>query len=115
MMQTKPPMHLDPSGQTPAAELPAQSIPAWINRRAEELKAGATIDAATDQPLVERTTPSSASPLLTICEAAAYLRVSTRTVRRLAARGDISAAHIGRSVRIRWADIEALVAGSKVQ
>lgn len=115
LMPSKPPIYRDPSGQTPLAELPSQSIPAWINRRAEELKAGAANGTASDQPLVERTTPCSPSPLLTIAEAAAYLRVSTRTVRRLVARGDISAAHIGRSVRIRWADIEALVAGSKVQ
>jgi len=111
----KPPIYRDPPAQTPVAELPSQSIPAWINRRAEELKAGAAIGTASDQPLVERTTPSSASPLLTICEAAAYLRVSARTVRRLVAKGDISADHIGRSVRIRWADLEALVAASKGQ
>ena len=66
-MPSKQAIYRDPSAQNPFAELPAQSIPAWINRRAEELKAGGAIDAATDQPLVERPTPSSPSPLLTLC------------------------------------------------
>lgn len=39
--------------------------------------------------------------LLTVPEAADYLRVSTRTVRRMIAVGTLPATWIGRSVRVR--------------
>lgn len=51
--------------------------------------------------------PAAASPLLTIGDAAALLRVSTRTVRRLVAAGELDAARVGRQVRLGQADLAA--------
>ena len=40
------------------------------------------------------------APLLSVDEAAEALRVSTKTVRRLIARGELSAVRVGRQLRI---------------
>lgn len=48
--------------------------------------------------------------LLTVAEVASLLRVSTRTVQRLCAAGDLPAIRVRRSWRIRRADLEELVA-----
>jgi excisionase family DNA binding protein len=48
-------------------------------------------------------------PLMTVGAAAALLHVSTKTVRRLIDRGDLDRVRIGRLVRIRPADIKALI------
>ena len=54
----------------------------------------------------------SATPaLLRMIEAAAILQVSSKTVRRLLARGDLRAVRIGRSVRIHSAELDNLIAG----
>ena len=45
---------------------------------------------------------------LTVAEVALALKVSERTIRRLIADGSLPAVHIGRSVRIRPADLEAM-------
>jgi excisionase family DNA binding protein len=44
---------------------------------------------------------SPASPLMTVAEAAAFLSVSTKTVRRLIAQGALGYVKIGRSIRLR--------------
>ena len=49
--------------------------------------------------------------LLTIDEAAALLRVSPRTVRRLIADGSVEVVRIGRSVRLRPEKLAALIDG----
>ena len=46
--------------------------------------------------------------LLTVPEAAAVLRLSTRTVRRMLKRGFLASVKIGRSVRIRSTDLVSL-------
>jgi excisionase family DNA binding protein len=46
---------------------------------------------------------------LTIGQAAERLNVSTKTIRRLIARGDLRAARIGRAIRLRDADIQRLM------
>ena len=48
---------------------------------------------------------------LTVAEAAALLRVSEKTVRRLITHGDLKAVRIGRSVRIHFTELENLIAG----
>lgn len=53
--------------------------------------------------------------LLTIDEVAVHLRVSTRTVRRLIASGDLQASKIGRSVRVSRAAVEAMLGPDKSQ
>ncbi|HEY7119678.1 MAG TPA: helix-turn-helix domain-containing protein [Tepidisphaeraceae bacterium] len=54
--------------------------------------------------------PPPPSPVLTKREAAAYLRVSERTVETLIAKGALASFTIGTLVRIRRTDIEAFVA-----
>lgn len=46
-------------------------------------------------------------PLLSVADAAEFLRVSARTVRRLVARGELAASRVGRQVRIVPADLLA--------
>lgn len=58
---------------------------------------------------------SRLDPLLTIAETAAILNVSQRTVRRLVASRAIGVVRIGRSVRLRRKEIEALVASGGTQ
>jgi len=53
---------------------------------------------------VERTTPAA---YLTLDGAAAELALSERTIRRAIAAGDLPAYKVGKSVRIRRADLEA--------
>src|SRR6516164_8772160 len=43
---------------------------------------------------------SPASPLMTVAEAAAFLSLSTKTVRRLIAQGALGYVKIGRSIRV---------------
>jgi excisionase family DNA binding protein len=52
---------------------------------------------------------SRLAPLLTTKDAAQILNVSPRTIRRLIASGSIGAVRIGRSVRIKRRDLEALM------
>jgi excisionase family DNA binding protein len=47
--------------------------------------------------------------LLTVPEAAAALRLSTRTVRRMLKSGSLASVTIGRSVRIRSTDLASLI------
>lgn len=49
------------------------------------------------------------SPLLTLRETTAYLRISLPTLRRMMARGSIPVVRIGKSVRVRRSDLEALI------
>jgi len=53
------------------------------------------------------------APLRSIAEVAALLGVSTRTVRRLIAGGDLLAHRIGRSLRISEADLSAFLARAR--
>lgn len=52
--------------------------------------------------------------LLTVTEVAAELRVSTMTVYRLIAAGDLPALRVGRSYRIRHDDLDAFLAAGVV-
>ena len=60
-------------------------------------------------------TGSGRQSFMTVAEAAAMLRVSEKTTRRLIARGDLKAVRIGRSIRIHVSEIENLIAGSEVR
>lgn len=81
----------------PAFSIPyTGGLPGWVFGVAEPLP-----------PSPTATEPSSL--ILTIADAAAELRVSQRTVRRLIARGRIEAVRIGRSVRIPRAAIAQLL------
>jgi excisionase family DNA binding protein len=52
-------------------------------------------------------------PLLTVAEAASLLHVSPRTLRRLTGSGALRALRVGRSVRLRVADIERFLAAGE--
>jgi excisionase family DNA binding protein len=49
--------------------------------------------------------------LLTIAEAAGFLRVSTKSIRRLIGRGELRAVRIGRAIRIDPESLRRLVFG----
>jgi excisionase family DNA binding protein len=51
-------------------------------------------------------------PLLTVAEVAELLRLSPRQVRRFIADGRLRVVRLGRAIRIRPQDVEALVASS---
>jgi excisionase family DNA binding protein len=56
-----------------------------------------------------RAGPSSFAPLMTVVEAATVLRVSTKTIRRMIARGELRRVSVGRLVRIRVEDIKQYI------
>ena len=58
-----------------------------------------------------RVASSRESDLLTLAEAAAYLRVHRRTMARLLRQGVVPGTKIGRQWRVRKADLEATVTG----
>ena len=63
--------------------------------------------------LCDGSSPISASTntgVLRVDEAAAILKVSSKTIRRLLARGDLKAVRIGRLVRIHFSEIDRLIA-----
>lgn len=53
-------------------------------------------------------------PLASKGQVAAYLNVCTRTVGRYIASGKLPATYVGAQVRIRWPDVDALLAKEKV-
>lgn len=59
-------------------------------------------------------TPANPPPLLTPAEVAEQLRVSTMTVRRLIAAGDLPAYRFGRQVRIEPSDLDTYLARRRV-
>lgn len=77
----------------------ATDLPPWVNEPAEA---------------VERrklTVLDQAQGLLTVDDVAAYLRVSTKTVRRQIASGHILAIRIGRSIRVSPDELTRLFTG----
>jgi excisionase family DNA binding protein len=54
-----------------------------------------------------QTYPLTANSGLSAADAAAFLRVSTKTVRRLLARGELGASRVGRQLRINRSELLA--------
>jgi excisionase family DNA binding protein len=71
-------------------------LPDWVHAPAEKV----------DQP--KRASLGIVDTLMTVEEVAAYLRVSTKTVRRQIAAGHIQAIRIGRSIRVSPEDLACL-------
>ena len=67
-------------------------------------------DSAPDQEFVPRVSATA-----TVVEAAVYLNVSEGTIRRLVLERRIPFCKVGRLVRIRWADLDALLAASTIE
>jgi len=55
-----------------------------------------------------------AEPLGSIAEVAIFLNVSKITIRRKITRGELPATRIGNQIRIRWAEVDALIARCSV-
>lgn len=82
-----------------ASQFAAGLLPSWVNEPAGD---------------VEKEAPASrrkVEAFLTVEDVAAYLRVSTKTVRRQIAAGHISAIRIGRLIRVSPEEIMCLVYG----
>ncbi|MCF8471361.1 MAG: helix-turn-helix domain-containing protein [Sphingomonadaceae bacterium] len=74
----------------------AMGLPDWVHAPAEKV----------DQP--KRAPLGTVDTLMTVEEVAAYLRVSTKTVRRQIAAGHIQAIRIGRSIRVSPEELACL-------
>jgi excisionase family DNA binding protein len=59
------------------------------------------------QPAAERRHRTPPEPLLSVTDAAAFLSVSAKTVRRLLARGELGASRVGRQLRISRSELLA--------
>jgi excisionase family DNA binding protein len=95
-----------------AAHDQAGNIPAWALHPSIETSAAPAVPE--DRPIApDRAGTSSfarARPLLSVEDAAELLNLSTKTIRRLIARGRLRATRIGRAIRIQEADVEYLIA-----
>jgi excisionase family DNA binding protein len=58
-------------------------------------------------PRPRRPYTAASEPLLSVTDTAAHLRVSTKTVRRLLARGELGASRVGRQLRISRSELLA--------
>lgn len=77
------------------------ALPDWAHARSICRSAG-----------VPQTRSEPGSAVLTVSEAAALLRVSPKTVRRMIRRGELLSFHVGRLVRIRRDSLERLAGGT---
>ena len=85
-------------------------IPAWARQQSNDPTPREEV--ASHIAGRSRSVPPPVEPLITVGEAATILHVSTRTIRRLIKRGKLQAVRIGRSVRIRPADIVHIILGN---
>jgi excisionase family DNA binding protein len=85
-------------------------IPAWARQQPNDPTPPETIVSNSGCRPLASSPPLG--PLMTVAEAATILRVSTRTIRRLIERGELDAVRVGRSVRIRPADIMDITLGN---
>jgi excisionase family DNA binding protein len=91
--------------------LPTWALPTNQNAARDDLRPRLQTPVATvPPPLGSFTTPV---PLLTVKEAATLLRVSAKTIRRLIEREELQAVRIGRSVRLRSADVLRIIEQGK--
>ena len=83
------------------------AVPAW----AQELQVAPLRPVRPPHAMASPSESSSPTEaFLRVGEAAAILKVSSKTVRRLAARGDLRVVRIGRLVRIPFSEIDRLIA-----
>jgi excisionase family DNA binding protein len=64
---------------------------------------------------MDRSNDELAARLLTVSEVAQALRVSNMTVYRLVSAGELPALRVGRSVRLRAADVESYLSGRLIK
>jgi excisionase family DNA binding protein len=91
----------------PKQPLSYLTVPVW----AQERHGGPLRSVRASPQTVSLSNPvSPIPPLLRVAEAASFLQVSSKTVRRFVARGDLKAVRIGRLVRIHSSEIDRLIA-----
>jgi len=97
----------------PLASDQAGGIPDWAFRSGHQgLLKDAVVGKRVRPGAAEQVRPNALTPLMAVEQAATILHLSTKTVRRLIARGVLSPVRIGRSVRIREEDIARIVVGA---
>ena len=101
----------DANASPPVAEATTPtSLPDWA--RGSDLPGPSVVSILRPRSIVaSAANPQERRPseLLTVAEAASRLRVSTKTIRRVIARGGLHAVRIGRAVRIDPQEIERLI------
>ena len=85
----------------------ATAVPAWAQ---EQQGSYARLRKKSQRIVSPPNASTLAKALLRVGEAAAFLQVSNKTVRRLLARGDLKAVRIGRLLRIPSSEIDRLIA-----
>lgn len=90
----------------------AGNIPSWASEAFDLV--GPAAPSGLPSPCSQASADAAAigsrpDPLLTVAEAATALRVSTKTVRRLIARGELRRVSVGRLVRIQAEDMAAYI------
>lgn len=78
---------------------PATYLPAWVSDHYQSDTVSSAGQRPSDDPPIQST-------LLTVDQAAAYLAVCSKTVRRRIADGDLRARRIGRAIRIDHEDLK---------
>ncbi len=99
----------DPSPPSADAPSRAGALPAWVlihAKEAEDRRAAAAKDGP--PPVGQAAAEAGDVTLQTVRQAAARAQLSPKTIYRLIARGELPAVRIGRSVRLRQCDLEAL-------
>jgi excisionase family DNA binding protein len=73
------------------------------------------VDERVEAALAEREAEHDPPPVLTLKEAAEYLRVSERLVQRLIAHGGLRVTRLGRRVLVRRADLDEYLQRSRLE
>ena len=101
MFQKPPHRGPDLTGLTRSSKRPRTSdLPAWVVAAPKQGEGTAA----------DKVVPLIANDMLTLSEAAQYLRVSTRTVSRMIKNGRLPAKRVGRGVRIERSQLMVLLA-----
>jgi excisionase family DNA binding protein len=94
-MPARTPGHIAPD----AVEDPGALIPHWAASRAS----------APNRPLRPPVPKDAGTEVLTVPEAASYLRVSQKTIQRLISGGKLKAFSVGRAIRIRRTELQRFI------
>ena len=89
-------------------KIPAWAVqPRWGDQSNNQPRTRDRVPVQQSGPMTPR--PVALTALMTVAEAAAVLRVSTKTIRRLIARGALGRVKIGRALRLRSVDLDRYI------
>lgn len=91
------------------SEIPAWAVQARWNDRSNNQPRRYTRPCSGSAVRTDDSRPVALTALMTVAEAAAVLRVSTKTIRRLIARGALGRVKIGRALRLRSVDLDRYI------